>query len=46
MILTPEQAYVVLLNLEARSARLRSSHRDGSPHIRMPGLAMARRQFR
>jgi hypothetical protein len=47
MILTPEQAYTVLLNLqepERTLTLLALGHRP--PHIRMPGSAMARCQFR
>src|ERR1041385_7342557 len=44
MILTPEQAYAVLLNLQAYAYTSRLRH--GSSHLRMLGPAMARRKFR
>jgi hypothetical protein len=47
MILTPEQAYAVLLNLQEPERYAHASRLGyGSPHIRVLGPAVARRQFR
>ena len=46
IILTPEQAYSVLLNLQEPERTLTSRLGHRSPYIRMLRSAMARRQFR